>query len=529
MSRLRNHTLLCLLVTIVLLLCGTCTGGEHPASKTASNKTAAKDISALPASSAVHGEFATIFADIAEKVLPTVVSVVITKIDTVVFSQNPFYNFFGSPFSNDNPFQFFFGVPPDSQMQRQTPEPKKQERREQGLGSGVIVSKEGYILTNYHVVSGANEIEVKLNDGRNYDAEVVGADSLSDVAVIKIKEHVGDLPVAELGNSDRLRPGDWAIAIGNPFSFTSTVTAGIISALNRSVDGGDRYENFIQTDAAINPGNSGGALVDINGQVIGINTMIYTQSGGYMGISFAIPVTMARKVMDDLINKGKVTRGWIGVTIQNLDRATREALNLPPAQKGVLVGDVTENQPAANAGLKRGDIITVFNGKKTDASNDLRNAVAEVAPSTKVPVEILRNGKKMTLEVVVGDRDKGMKAHEKKSGKKAADKDAGKKEHRFGIEVSGMSAELSKKYGISASEKGVVVTGIDQSFTDARAQLKTGDVIEEVRVKGETYTVTSMHDYEKASGKVRKGDAVLLLVKRKGGTYFIGFTDKNPS
>ena len=273
------------------------------------------------------GPFKTAIADVAEKVVPTVVSVIPTKVDTVTFSNNPFYQFFGG----DDPFGGmgdFFGIPQQRGRQNKPPV-EKREYRQQGLGSGVIVSKDGYILTNYHVVAGANEIEVKTTDKRSFKADVVGTDSLADVAVIKIREKVKDLPVAYLGNSDKLRPGDWAIAVGNPFSLTSSVTLGIVSALKRTAPGGsDNYQNFIQTDAAINPGNSGGALVNIDGELIGINTMIYTQSGGYMGIGFAIPINMARSIMEDLIFEGKVSRGWLGVSIQELDPASRQAMGI---------------------------------------------------------------------------------------------------------------------------------------------------------------------------------------------------------
>ena len=277
-----------------------------------------------------EGSFKTIFADIAEKVVPTVVSVIITKIDTVVYNNNPFYQFFNDPFSDGDPLQYFFGAPPPENRgkQRRPPPVEKKEFREQGLGSGVIISKNGYILTNFHVVSGASEIAIKLYNGHEYQASIVGSDSLSDVAVVKLMEEVNDLPVAYIGNSDNLRPGDWVLAVGNPFSLTSTVTAGIVSAINRAVEGGQRYQNFIQTDAAINPGNSGGALVNIEGELIGINTMIYSSSGGNMGIGFAIPLSMARKIMEQIIFKGEVTRGWIGVSIQDIDQATRDDVPL---------------------------------------------------------------------------------------------------------------------------------------------------------------------------------------------------------
>lgn len=349
--------------------------------------------------------FRSVFADIAEKVVPTVVSVIPTKIDTVIFYKNPFYNFFSDPFSEATPFEFFFGFPDRrSPGRRAQPEVRKQERRQQGIGSGVIVSEDGYILTNYHVVNGADEIEVKTNDGRQFKAEIVGCDSLADVAVIKIKEKVKGLVVAYLGDSDKLRPGDWTIAIGNPFSLTSSVTAGIVSALNRQVSGRDALQSFIQTDAAINPGNSGGALVNLDGELIGINTMIYTRSGGYMGIGFAIPINMAKRIMEDLICYGFVQRGWIGVSIQDIDPATREAMELGQI-RGVLVSDVHKNQPAERAGVKRGDIITGIDGKNIIETNQLRIIIASLRPGMKVPLTVMRNGKQIEFKLSIGSRN----------------------------------------------------------------------------------------------------------------------------
>jgi serine protease Do len=277
--------------------------------------------------------FRNVFADVAATMTPTVVSVILTKIDTVSFYRNPFYRFFGGDSSSGNPFDFFFGPPQNQNPRRkQRPDVEKRTFRQQAQGSGVIVSSDGYILTNYHVISGANEIQVKLADERSFDARIVGSDSLSDVAVIKLKSPPANLPVAALGNDENLRPGDWALAIGNPFSLSSTVTLGIISAKGRRVGNPDLYQNFLQTDAAINPGNSGGALVDIDGKVIGINTMIYTETGGFMGIGFAIPITMAKHAMDDLIKSGRVIRGWIGIAIQDIDQQMRQALDLGHAR-----------------------------------------------------------------------------------------------------------------------------------------------------------------------------------------------------
>ena len=459
--------------------------------------------------------FRTVVADVAEKVVPTVVSVIPTKIDTVAFSNNPFYQFFGDdPFGG---FDQFFGGPPRGN-QRQTPPPvEKREFRQQGLGSGVIVSKEGYILTNYHVVAGANEIEVKTADKRSFQAEVIGLDSLADVAVIKIKEKVHDLPVAFLGNSDKLRPGDWAIAIGNPFSLTSSVTLGIISALKRTTGGNnDGYQNFIQTDAAINPGNSGGALVNIDGELIGINSMIYTQSGGYMGIGFAIPINMARQIMEDLIYTGKVSRGWLGVSIQDLDQATREAMGLDETVKGVLIGDVFKGQPADKAGVKRGDIVTAVNGKPVESPNELRNGVAAIHPGEKVPLEILRGSKKLTVTVTLTDRDaKALKSASSESPQEE-NPSSGEVGEKLGMRLGTLSAAQCDELGIDPGTRGVIVLDVNAGSEAAMQGIRQNDVFLEVNRQ----TVTSLNDFKKAIRSLKPNDPLLLLVLREGKTFY---------
>jgi len=472
--------------------------------------------------------FATVFADVAEKVVPTVVSVIPTKIDTVVFTNNPFYQFFDSPFFGGNPLEEFFGGPPQRRGRPQEPPPQRQERRSQGLGSGVIVSRDGYILTNYHVVAGADEIEIKTADGRGFDAFVVGADSLSDVAVVKIKESVNNLPVAFLGDSDLLRPGDWAVAIGNPFSLTSSVTMGIVSAIGRQTHGagggGAQYQNYIQTDAAINPGNSGGALVNIKGELIGINTMIYTQTGGNMGIGFAVPINMARKIMEDLIFDGKVNRGWLGVSIQELDRATRDAFGLPAETKGVLIGDVFKNQPADKAGIKRGDVIQSVDGKPTETANSLRNRIASIYPGKTVPVELLRNGKRVTVNVKLTSRDES-EAIAAQSGtqKPGAAGPGAKDDGKFiGMTVDQITPELRDKFGLPKNIQGVVVTQLDQGAQAAQEGIRTGDIIMEVNRK----PVTSVKDFSQLIGVLKAGDSALLLVQRGGNTFYLALKVK---
>ncbi len=458
--------------------------------------------------------FKSMFADIAEKVVPTVVQVVPTKIDTVIFSNNPFYQFFGDPFG----FNEFFGTPRN--QQRRQPPVQKREFKQQGLGSGVIVSKDGYILTNFHVVTGADQIEVKTSDNRSFQAEIVGTDSLSDVAVIKIKEKVKDLPVAFLGNSDKLRPGDWAIAIGNPFSLASSVTMGIVSALGRTAgNDANSYQNFIQTDAAINPGNSGGALVNINGELIGINTMIYTQSGGYMGIGFAIPINMARRIMEDLIYEGTVSRGWLGVMIQDLDATTRDALGLSTDVKGVLIGDVFKGQPAEKAGLRRGDIVSSVDNKPVTNPNELKNAVANIRPGNKVPVGIIRDGKKLTLHVTLTGRGKS-NPDEPSQGN--IPEESGQKEdiaETMGIKAGNISPELREQLDLKSDLKGVVVMAVDPGSQAAQEQISQYDVILEVNRK----PVTSVKELKLAMKPIKKGDSVLFLIHRNGNTFFKAF------
>jgi serine protease Do len=464
--------------------------------------------------------FKTIFADIADKVIPSVVSVIPTQIDTVVFNNNPFYQYFGDD-EFGSPFDQFFNVPRGYGNQRRQPQqqPKKQFRRQQGLGSGVIVSKDGYILTNFHVVHGADEIEIRTSDKRTFQAEIVGVDSLSDVAVLKIKGEAKDLVVAYLGDSDKLRVGEWVMAVGNPFALTSTVTQGIVSALGRRDEKNPtQYQNYIQTDAAINPGNSGGALVNLDGELIGINTMIYTTSGGFMGIGMAIPINMARRVMEDIIYHGKVTRGWLGVQIQDVNDAMRSALGLG-SRKGVLIGDVFKGQPADKAGIKRGDVVLAVDGKPVETSNDLKNTVAYILPGKKVPVVIFRGGKEMTFTVVLNERDEG--AINKLSGGKEKQQEAAPEAtDQLGLSVSNITDDLRQQYNIEADVNGVVVTDIDQSSQAAGEGVQPGDVIQEINRQA----IASVKDFNKVTKSIKPDNPVLLLIRRGQSSLFVAFT-----
>jgi serine protease Do len=465
--------------------------------------------------------FKTIFADLADKVVPSVVSVIPTQIDTVVFNNNPFYQFFGDDEFGGSPFDQFFGTPHRGQNpKKQQPQAqKKQFRRQQGLGSGVIVSKEGYILTNFHVVHGADEIEIRTSDKRTFSAEIVGVDSLSDVAVLKIKGQAKDLTVAYIGDSDKLRVGEWVMAVGNPFALTSTVTQGIVSALGRRDDKNPtQYQNYIQTDAAINPGNSGGALVNLDGELIGINTMIYTTSGGFMGIGMAIPIDMAKRVMEDIIYHGKVTRGWLGVQIQDVNDAMRRALGLGD-RKGVLISDVFKNQPADKAGIKRGDVVFSIDGKPVETSNDLKNTVATIEPGKKIPVVIFRGGKEMKVTVVLNERDEGS-INKISSGNAKQPEGAADTATQLGLGVSNLSDQIRQQYNLDETVTGVVVTDIDQSSQAAGEGVQPGDVVVELNRE----QIASVNDFVKVAKSIKPDSAVLFLIRRGQSTLYLAFT-----
>jgi serine protease Do len=324
------------------------------------------------------------FAPVVKKVSPSVVNIYTAK----MVRENPVM----SPLLDDPFFRQFFGVPFEN---------VPRERREKALGSGVIVSEDGYILTNNHVVDGADEVKVALADDKTvYDAKVIGTDPQTDIAVIKVDAR--KLPAISITDSDLLEVGDTVLAIGNPFGVGQTVTTGIVSAKGRGGMGIVDYEDFIQTDASINPGNSGGALVDIEGRLVGINQSIISRSGGNQGIGFAVPINLARYVMEHIISDGKVTRGYLGVTIQPMTPELAKEFK-PPENTGALVGDVTPHSPAADAGLKEGDVIVEFNNKKVTDSRHLRLMAAQTAPGTKVPVKILRDGKEQTFTVKLGE------------------------------------------------------------------------------------------------------------------------------
>ncbi len=401
---------------------------------------------------------------------------------------------FHGPFGQDDPFREFF--------ERFFRDHMPKNFRQKSLGSGFIIDKAGYILTNNHVVEGTDEIRVKLANDTELDAEIVGRDPKTDLALIRIKtDH--PLKPLPLGDSDKLEVGDWVIAIGNPFGLGHSVTAGIVSAKYRRIGAG-AYDNFIQTDAPINPGNSGGPLLNMAGEVIGINTAIFTRSGGSIGIGFAIPINMAKQLLPQL-KKGKVVRGWLGVMIQKITPELKEKLGLEEA-KGALVADVVEGGPADKAGIKRGDVIVSFDGKEIHEMNDLPYIVATTPVGKKVEVIVIRKGRKKKFRVRIGEmkEEEVAQASEKES-------------LELGMVVKELTPSLAQRFDISPDEEGLVVLQVEQPSPASEAGLRPGDLILEVDQK----KVTDIDQFNRLLSRYKKGDVILFLVKRQDSTLFL--------
>jgi len=435
------------------------------------------------------------FAPVAKRVLPAVVSVSSTKISKIPTQ-------FGQGQLPDDPlFRQFFG---NSGRQFNIPR-EAPEQRERGLGSGVIMTPNGYILTNNHVVDGASQVQVTLSDKRQFNARVVGTDPKADIAVLKID--ATNLPVITVGDSSKVQVGDYALAIGNPFGVGETVTMGIVSATGRSNLGIEQYENFIQTDAPINPGNSGGALVNDRGELIGINTAIIAHgSEGNQGIGFAIPVDMARNVMQQLVEYGKVTRAYLGIIPQDVTPAMAQAFGQKETE-GALVGDVSPNSPAQQAGLQRGDIILDVNGKPVANSNDLRMTVSMMQPGTDVNLRVARNGAERDLTVHLGELPGETASLKPENG--------GSHSSLSGVDVQNITPDTAQNLGIPSSTQGVVVTNVDPASHAADAGLQPGDVIQQVNRK----PVKNTSEFEQALRGSNQEN--LLLVNRNGSTMFL--------
>ncbi len=433
------------------------------------------------------------FAPLIKKTAPAVVSVRSTRTARVPTAP-------GIP--EGLPFPFFFGP--------QGPETEPQQRRQRGIGSGVIVSADGYVLTNHHVIEDADEVVVQLLDERELDAEVVGSDAKTDIAVLKIDG--SSLPVLPLGNSEGVEVGDIVLAIGNPFGIGQTVTMGIVGATGRQFGIMARqagYEDFIQTDAAINPGNSGGALINTRGQLVGINTAILSRSGGNQGVGFAVPVNLAHHVTKQLVEHGRVQRGYMGVGIQDIDPTMSKTLSLPDA-KGAVVTRVEPGGPADRAGFERYDVIRSIDGRKVRDVGELRLAVANQAPGDTIDVEVLREGAGKSLRVTLTEfpSDEEMARGGDDDGPNGA---------LSGVSVDELSPEVSQRLRLDPGIRGVIVTRVRPNSPAAEAGLRPGDVIGEVARQ----PVGSLAEFRQAVGSLAEGEAALLLVHGRGGSRFV--------
>ncbi|MEA3544937.1 MAG: DegQ family serine endoprotease [Thermodesulfobacteriota bacterium] len=435
------------------------------------------------------------FRSVAKRVGPAVVYI---QVEKEVKQQNIADSPFGGHPFGDEFFRRFFGQPPQPGNQKKAP-----KRRQTGQGSGFIISADGYIMTNNHVVGDADKVTVQLLDGSEYTAEIIGTDPPTDVALIKIDVDE-KLPFLPLGNSDKLEVGDWVLAFGNPFGLSHTLTAGIVSAKGRSGIGLTDYENFIQTDAAINPGNSGGPLINLDGEVVGMNTAIFSRNGGYMGIGFAIPINMAQNIYQQLMKHGGVTRGRLGVLIQDLTKELAESFDIDQ-REGILVAQVMEDSPAEIAGLKQGDVILKLNDNKVDKVAKFRNQIAMTRPGTDVEFLVFRDGKKKKIKAAIGTMETDDDGHPISSDELP----------ELGMKLQKLTRDLAEQFDYKDA-RGVLVTAVETGSLAARAGIKRGDLIEEVNRK-EVGTPAQVKELIKNSKK----KTVLLLVRQGDASRYL--------
>ena len=456
-------------------------------------------VDAAHAASFEQGQLVT-FAPVVKHVMPAVVNISSTKVIKNRQSQMP--NMFDDPFFR----QFFGGRSPQFQQPR--------EQRAHSLGSGVVVTPDGYILTNNHVVEGASDVKVSFSDKRELPAKVIGTDPLTDVAVIKINE--SNIPVLPLSDSSRAQVGDVVLAVGNPFGLSQTVTMGIISATGRSGLGIERFEDFIQTDAPINPGNSGGALINTRGELVGINTAILAgDGGGNQGIGFAIPVNLARGVMDQIIKTGKAQHGFLGILLDQLTPEKAKAFGMGANSRGVAVAEVEPNTPAAKAGLQAGDVVVALNGQPVEDLQAFRVRIAGMAPGAVANLKVFRNGRDLEVPVTLGtakvDQANGIEEQDNNlpgRGEKAA---------LPGVSVEGLTSDIRQQLQLPEGTAGVVVTDVSQDSPAAEAGLQQGDIIVQVNRR----KVASVDQFNAAVRQGSGSGSTLLLVKRGAGSTFI--------
>lgn len=444
---------------------------------------------AAPGGAEAVRQAAGAFSDVVRAVSPAVVNISALKVHRGADSttDDPIFDLFNDFFGRD------FG---------------RKNWREQSLGSGVIVSADGLIITNHHVVSNAEKIKVTLFDKRVFTGKVIGADPKSDIAVVRIAS--GGLPTIPWGDSDRLQVGEFVLAIGNPYGLSHTVTMGIISAVGRANVGIADYEDFIQTDAAINPGNSGGPLVNANGGIVGINTAIFSRSGGYQGIGFAVPANMVSRILEQLVKEGRVIRGWLGISIQELTPEIGSKFG-HGSLKGALVSETQKGGPAEKAGLRRGDIILEYDGKSVEGAAELKNMVAKSRPGSKVPLSVLRKGKNLNFMSLIGEPPG--------EPEKTAPEPASEIAHGAfsGLNVMTLTEEVSKQLGVDGDAAGVVVTSVQDGSPAGEAGIRKGDVILEI----DNTRVSDINDFNRISSGLNAEETVLMFINRGGKRFYI--------
>jgi serine protease Do len=431
------------------------------------------------------------FSQLSEIISPTVVNIRTEK--TIKGGGSVFRDFHGSPWGKNDPFREFF--------ERFFGEGFQREFKQRSLGSGFIIDKDGYIVTNNHVIEKADKIRVKLKSGQEFDAEIIGRDPNTDIALIKLKSEE-DLPIAKLGDSDALKVGQWVMAIGNPFGLEHTVTAGIVSAKGRVIGSGP-YDDFIQTDASINPGNSGGPLLNMNGEVVGINTAIVASG---QGIGFAIPINLAKGVITQLRSSGKVTRGWLGVAIQDLSRELADYYGIKNT-KGVLITEVFPDDPADRAGIRPKDIVLEINGEKLETSRELSRMIANIGVGEEVKILILRDGRKKTFTVRIAKRDEDKIASAKTLPEEGSE---------LGIRVSNLTPEIVRRFEIAETE-GVIVVGLAPGSKGEEAGVRTGDIIKEINHQD----IKSVDDYAEVLGEIEQGETINLFIQRINAGFMV--------